>query len=283
MFRCRDEINNMYILQVSKDGETLSHHDDNTFVVKIGENSTDAGFNETTASKSLGLSYVLASINNGEVTNMSGEASRITGECTARDTETQCLLQKIKWWANPEVSDAPRGVWLILMKWCKPLVSDTMDWSVLYEAVLQQLLHAHSRGIVHCDVRMENIMMLDGAPVLIDWDLSVPVGYPQVLTEGRRYDQRPSTKIHTSMYDKTVWTPTDDISMLQELIVHQEVSGSMHIYLVTGHDCYIDLFSSFLFSRAYIYIYKLLKEGVEHVRRIKHTMLDLFERLQSAK
>jgi hypothetical protein len=41
--------------------------------------------------------------------------------------------------------------------------------------VLAALRHAHGRSIVHCDVRVSNVVMHEGHAVLIDWGLSVQV------------------------------------------------------------------------------------------------------------
>ena len=118
------------------------------------------------------------------------------------------------------------------MKQCQnieKLIQDKKQVLNLYVDLLPQLEKAHGLEILHCDLRIGNIMSLDGNYVLIDWDLSYNTNQKQCLFGGSRYRNRPNSlcvenKCKNEYDDQVIWTPTHDFEMLNELIFRLYVS-----------------------------------------------------------
>ena len=139
------------------------------------------------------------------------------------------IIDQLQWYDEKlkYVSSERTSCSLILMKQCKNIenlvISDKDQVLKMYIDLVPLLEYAHSLNIVHCDLRLNNIMSLDDEYVLIDWDLSSFVGKKQFLSDGSRYSNRPNnlcleSKCKNPYDNHVVWTPAHDFEMLNELI-----------------------------------------------------------------
>jgi len=60
-----------------------------------------------------------------------------------------------------------------LREWLQNKKPDQSDIRLTCFGILLGISHLHTNGIIHCDLKLENIMIReDGTPVILDFDVS---------------------------------------------------------------------------------------------------------------
>ena len=241
--------NSVYVIYTSDEKGAFIDCSKVSFVVKISFNCEEAAVMKKILPK-----YVLGVMSEGKFEYISSEPKSYNYLKLNTSIEQKELIKKIKWCSAMEFDSnyaKNNDFSVIYMKPCQVLkITEEKDYVRLYLNIYKQLEIAHLNGIVHCDIRSSNIMVLENEYMLIDWDLSKPINSKQMLSVGSRFSDRPASlfmahRCKDYLDPDVIWKPEDDFQMLYEYVYRKNVS-------------FLSTFISYYYSISLLYIHSLL-------------------------
>src|SRR5689334_7061268 len=93
----------------------------------------------------------------------------------------------------------------------------------IYEDIWKCLSQAHTAGVMHCDVRLDNILLFASTYQLIDFGLSVKISQGTVILDSDSNQAKGAgpeiRRLLTQRFMRVPWTESNDYSMFVNLML----------------------------------------------------------------